>query len=253
MRKLFAAVAIAIAALFGSSSTVDAAFQVRITTTSGLGGTVLVQDELAAGAAVTVDGAATVTTKADATPGTPGAISWSGSIGNFAVTFTSALSKPLMGSPAFPQMDLNFSVTKLVGSVADDIKIEATDTGFTTSPIGLYAGIGGSVLNNVTSLTYQTFFSNNNGEFNTSGGSSVQQTFTGSPYAGVNVLSVTGAAPYSLTQVVIVHGGAGSASASGDATLNAVPAPPGLLLALTGMPVLGLGAWLRRRRSTTAV
>lgn len=33
---------------------------------------------------------------------------------------------------------------------------------------------------------------------------------------------------------------------------NPVPAPAGLILALTGMPALGLGAWLRRRRAAAA-
>src|SRR5205823_480166 len=35
----------------------------------------------------------------------------------------------------------------------------------------------------------------------------------------------------------------------GHNIVSAVPAPPGILLAFAGLPVLGLGRWLRRRKS----
>jgi hypothetical protein len=234
MRKFFIAAALAVVGLCGVSSSAEAAFQLRITTTSGFSTTIT--DE----------------TVGDGLNGMPGAISFSGAAGNFTISLVSGLSKPVLGSAAFPQMDLNFSVTKFVGSAADDITIELTDTGFTTSPLPIHAGIGGSIVNNVTSVTYQTFFSNTNTEFDTSGGSSALQTFTSASYSGTNTLGVTGAAPYSLTQRVVVYANAGSAVASGDATLNAAPAPAGLVLALVGMPVIGLGAYIRRRRAVQA-
>jgi hypothetical protein len=37
-------------------------------------------------------------------------------------------------------------------------------------------------------------------------------------------------------------------SYSGNVTATAVPAPAGAVLALTGLPVLGIGGWLRRRK-----
>jgi hypothetical protein len=63
---------------------------------------------------------------------------------------------------------------------------------------------------------------------------------------------VPGAVPFTLTTVytftVTTDGNnTGDFNVSGSLTA-AAPAPAGLVLALTGLPTLGLGAWLRRRR-----
>jgi hypothetical protein len=58
---------------------------------------------------------------------------------------------------------------------------------------------------------------------------------------------------YSQTLQYTLHGTSGSqpATISTDDrnTITPGPVPAGLLLVLTGMPVMGLGAWLRRRRT----
>lgn len=57
--------------------------------------------------------------------------------------------------------------------------------------------------------------------------------------------------PYTVYNTMnIMLAGGDSAQFTGTTTVTA-PAPPGVVLALSGIPVLGLGCWLRRRRRTT--
>ena len=67
------------------------------------------------------------------------------------------------------------------------------------------------------------------------------------PAIGSQVFSAT--PPYSFTsQYSLVGNGTQGNNVSADNNDKVTaPAPAGLLLALTGMPVLGFGAWLRRR------
>jgi hypothetical protein len=71
---------------------------------------------------------------------------------------------------------------------------------------------------------------------------------------GTSTSLVPGAVPFSLTDVLSFTFtlGAGSgqdtANASVSTTAAATPAPAGAVLALTGLPFLGIGAWLRRRK-----
>jgi hypothetical protein len=64
--------------------------------------------------------------------------------------------------------------------------------------------------------------------------------------------SVPGGTPFTLTEVLsftVTTDGANQGSAGFSGTLTATaPAPAGLVLALAGLPTLGLGAWIRRRR-----
>jgi hypothetical protein len=62
---------------------------------------------------------------------------------------------------------------------------------------------------------------------------------------------VASAVPFSLTNVTVFTftGQIGdTANISNSVATSATPAPAALVLALTGIPVLGCGAWLRRRR-----
>jgi len=58
--------------------------------------------------------------------------------------------------------------------------------------------------------------------------------------------------PWSMTAIFTINfQTAGTVSLSSDGkTTFGVPAPAGILLACSGMPVFGLGAWLRRRKAT---
>jgi hypothetical protein len=87
---------------------------------------------------------------------------------------------------------------------------------------------------------------------------------TGGP-GGTNILATTGLltapakgsttfsgdVPYSWTEQYTLSGLvlAGTGISTDNRETISVPAPAGLVLAITGMPVLGLGAWFRRRRT----
>jgi hypothetical protein len=68
------------------------------------------------------------------------------------------------------------------------------------------------------------------------------------PSSGAVVFSAT--PPYSFTEQFTLGAlGSGTALSADFLGTVSVPAPAGLVLAIAGMPVLGLGAWLRRRKS----
>jgi hypothetical protein len=57
-------------------------------------------------------------------------------------------------------------------------------------------------------------------------------------------------ATYSLTNTgqYTMDAGTSLTVVSGNTTVTATPAPPGVVLALSALPVLALGQWMRRRR-----
>jgi len=73
---------------------------------------------------------------------------------------------------------------------------------------------------------------------------------------GTSTNLVPGGTPFSMTEVLsytfTLAAGSGQASANTSASTTAnpvaTPAPAGVVLALAGLPILGMGAWLRRRR-----
>jgi hypothetical protein len=67
-----------------------------------------------------------------------------------------------------------------------------------------------------------------------------------------------GGVPFALSEVFTytfaagTYTGGGTADVSGSVSVTPVPAPAGFMLALAGLPCLGIGAWLRRRRQPVA-
>jgi len=80
-------------------------------------------------------------------------------------------------------------------------------------------------------------------------GDTSKQTVSTAPFSLSNEFRFVAPAinPLGLTSLVIPAGGA-QFQFTGTTTLTAVPAPAGVVLALTALPVLGLGRWVRRRR-----
>src|SRR5262249_29031417 len=121
---------------------------------------------------------------------------------------------------------------------------------------------------NSVTATYQGFLDNTNTLFGQPGaGGTPLQTASAaaappnsiplvfSPGTSVN-LNVPGGIPFSMTDVLtftftaLKNSGQDTANVSASTVTPAavaVPAPAGVVLALTGLPVLGLGTWLRRR------
>jgi hypothetical protein len=185
-----------------------------------------------------------------------GVITFSGTVGEFAINVTSGLSKPVLGSLSLPQMDLNSLDTKLAGSAADTLTIKLTDTDFVPfSGLGtLTTTAGGTLAGSVTSMKVQAFLDPTNTEFGTPG-PGAQLTFSTSPFAGSNSVGFGPlAAPYSLTMVETITAGAGAGSISFDNHLFVTNAPEPASLTLLGLGALGLlgYGWRKRRQAAEA-
>ncbi len=222
MKKYLLGLALASAALFCAAPAAQAALQLRLT--QGVNVVTI------------VDNANT------------GAVTFNGSIGTYTLTVDTAQSKPLLGTAASPHMDLTF-VANGVGTLT----IEAWDNGFTTSPAGVFTNIGGTVStsNAGNTVTYQSFTGVNGTPFDTSGNSSALLTRGPGAFSAVVPMSITVPAPYSIEQkVVITH--LTSGVSSGDADLQAVPAPAGLVLLAVGAPFLAVGYYRRKKAAVPA-
>jgi len=140
----------------------------------------------------------------------------------------------------------------------------------TSIALGLSTTGGGSIgggLGGTINATNQGFLTPNDILVDTSatpgGAPTPKQTASAlSPLTGTNSLVYTptpatsvvpGGTPFTMTEVIsytfTVAAGSGQITGDFSGSVNAspVPAPAGILLAITGLPV-GIGTWLRRRR-----
>jgi len=205
-----------------------------------------------------------------------------GSTTHFALTSGNGSSNN-PGTPANANLALsnNETITSTFGTTGGthSLRIEISQDGFlapTSGALNLSSSGGGSIgyvsgttpgaTTTVTS-TYQGFLDNTNALFGQPGaGSTPLQTATAtrttpgtaplvySPPVATNI--VPGGTPFSITDVLqftfTLSPGSGEDTANASFTTNAfpaaVPAPPGLVLALSSFPFLGIGSWLLRRR-----
>lgn len=161
------------------------------------------------------------------------------------------------------------------------LRIELSQDNWTAptgSPLALSSSAGGSTgyvagsnlsATQTISVTYQGFLDNTNTLFGQPGAgatpiqtASTTQSSPGSmplvfsPGVSLNQL-VPGGVPFSLTDVIeftfTLDPGSGQATANvSGSSVASVPAPAGLVLALAGLPCVGVGAWIRRRQSVPA-
>jgi len=237
MRKSFVAATVAAAALIGSASSADAAFQLVITPTSGPSVTI-------------TDGGA-----GDLSGAVPdGLIIFNGGVGGFTIN-TTVGSSNAPGTPTLAQLTINSLSISSAGFVGTQgLTFTLSDTNFMAPGAGqnasLVTQLSTTQLPTGTSVTGQSFIGANLGSLtggtilnlNDVGGLKTSNTVTvpPNPFALENVTSVSVLGQGLGTELTVQVTGI---------TAVAVPAPAGLILALTGLPVLGFGGWLRRRRT----
>jgi len=208
---------------------------------------------------------------------------YGGTTTNFSITNGSGLSNN-PGTQGGSNLDLSNSsqINTTFGAAGGThtIRIELSQDGWlspTGTPLMLSSSAGGSfaylagtnpLSTQSVSATYQGFLAPNTNTLfaqPVSGATPIQTATASRTSVGTSSLvfspgtainpSVPGGTPFVLTDVIeftfTLSAGSGQTSATvSGSTVASVPVPAGVILALTGFPVLGAGAWLRRRRKT---
>jgi len=184
-------------------------------------------------------------TALDLDPAT-GQIIFSGVLGAFNIQISVGTSNA-PGTANLAELTINNTSISSAGFTGDKtVTITLEDTGF-TSPTGktlMESQLSTTQLPANSNVTFRSFLNGVGGTLltlNTVGGTRIADS--------VNISST----PYTLanTTTYTVHGqGIGNSLTvqTTGLTAVAVPAPPAVILALTGLPFAGVGCWLRRRR-----
>lgn len=147
-------------------------------------------------------------------------------------------------------------VTNLTGA-NHVLQVFLTQTNYSLpsgNPLIVSSSMGGTVNTGTVVLTniFQAYADATNAAYGTGGFTNGPQTAvaSGSSFDTGSVSGLfTRSGDYSLTSVVTLDMSGGAVmNYSNQINVQNVPAPAGLVLALSGMPVLGVGTWLRRRK-----
>jgi hypothetical protein len=177
----------------------------------------------------------------DSALGTIGSVTYMVPTGFGVISITSGFTKPNQGSAVSPNMALNnITGTGPAGVYA----IYFSDTGFGPSHLSYFQDISFNPLNAPgASVTYEAYASLSNALFATTDLLASQAIVSdlGGYVSGTNPAPayVTGAAPFSLTQKVIITIGGAGGTFGATANLKAVP-DGGTSAALLGLSLLGL-------------
>jgi hypothetical protein len=190
-------------------------------------------------------------------------ISFNSTVGDFKIVFFGTTADDLT-----PTSDLMTSTTKITNTsgATHTLHINVTETDYTLpggvgSTLDMTSHIGGTVTSGGTGqkLAFQSYASNSNLDFDTSGVTTGAQkpdisvtksSFDSMPDPDAPFARSSGLYSVTATNDITLVG-AGVINFSTSTTLTITPAPAGLLLALGAVPGLGIGAWLRRRGRKT--
>lgn len=205
---------------------------------------------------------------------------FAGTTTDFSITNGSGLSNnPGSQGSSYLSLSSNEQISTNFGDAGGThtIQIVLTQNGWTAptgTPLNLSSSAGGTftyasgntpgAVDSVTA-TYQGFLDNTNTPFGQPADGSTAIETAGAMLNATNTVPlvfnppssttlVPGGVPFSITDVLTftftLGAGSGQVTANVSAsTVASVPAPAGLILAITGFPALGIGAWLRRGRS----
>jgi hypothetical protein len=250
IRGLFALAAVLTGALLlAAPSTARANFTIRATDVLSGGGV---------NASVTDAGASA--------PDGSGSLVFNHTVGNFSITLVTNIVTTGPGFTAASQT-LNITYNGPTAANSDKLIVEIASDGLQNpvSPAISFITSNGSPSTSgltASSVVMTSGVINGNAALGAPGttlGSVGTATGSGTMGSASSVLSPNPATgpdfvlpgnPFTFYQTYTINGftnSAQSGSLSGGSTVQATPAPAGLVLALTAMPVLGLCGWLRRR------
>jgi hypothetical protein len=183
--------------------------------------------------------------------------SFTGTYGDFTVTIFGGAATN--GANLSQLLSSTTSVTNNNGST-HTLHLWVTETDYTLpagTQLSVESGLGGSVSTGTLTMSniYQAWADKNNGLFGTTDFSNGLQTATANNSTfdtGSAVGTFTrGAGNYSVTSEANFTMSAGAtANFSAHVKLSPTPAPAGLVLALSGLPLLGIACWRRRRKGS---
>lgn len=190
------------------------------------------------------DGSHTVTANDLASPGI---VSYSGTIGNFLMSFDVGVGFPMIGSPSLATIDLT-SLDITSGAAGGVLTVSLTETGFSAKEYSdwFVSTLTGNYVN--SHATMNAYLDTSNAAFGT--GTLLASGLLDNAAAALTEGPIGG--PYSMTEILTITAGPNSLT-SLDAMIVDAPEPATLPLLGTALFALATIGWRARRRPVVAI
>jgi len=185
----------------------------------------------------------------DTVPST-GAMSFSTAAFGYSFLVNTSQSKPMLGSAAAPQLDLNFTATS--SGTAGNVFLYTSDTGFTLGSGSALLTLGGTNSGGSGTVTGRAWGGTSNTALQFSGANLISSLvgLTGPTFAGSVTSTLASVVnPYSLTiGMQITRASAGTSTGNLNLQVSVIPEPSTWATILMGAALVGFVARRRRRR-----